>query len=48
MSALYFWDLANLLSLDFRIGYFAPRNPQLGIHADFSAEPAEIMRLCRD
>jgi capsular polysaccharide biosynthesis protein len=46
MSALYFWDLANLLSLDFRIGYFAPRQPARGIHSDFDAAPSDVMRLC--
>ncbi|MBT9596203.1 MAG: glycosyltransferase family 61 protein [Vitreoscilla sp.] len=46
MSALYFWDLAAQLGLDFRIGYFPATQTQRGIHSNFSANWAEVKALC--
>ena len=45
MPALYFWDLASQVGVDFRIGYFPAQSASLGIHSDFFVEPSQLIGL---
>lgn len=42
MPALYFWDLAAHVGVDFRIGYFPALTPTRGIHSDFSVDVSHL------
>ncbi len=45
MPALYFWDLAAQVGVDFRIGYFPALSASRGIHADFIVDPSQLKSL---
>lgn len=45
MPALYFWDLASHVGVDFRIGYFPATEPTRGIHSDFRVGLPQLKEL---
>jgi len=45
MPALYFWDLASHVDVDFRIGYFPATEPARGIHSDFRVDLVQLKDL---
>lgn len=45
MPALYFWDLASHVGVDFRIGYFPALTPIRGIHSDFNVDVSHLLGI---
>lgn len=45
MPALYFWELASQVGVDFRIGYIPALAPTCGIRSDFKVDVSHLIGL---